>query len=78
MSCCPICDARIPAHKLMCWTHWGMVPANLQDQVLGLWKTTLRGRNASIRHLAGEEYRTAKEAAIAAVREKLNEGKVMT
>lgn len=55
----------------MCWPHWDVVPAPLQAQVLTLWKTTLRGRTASIRHLAAQEYRQAREAAIAAVKAKL-------
>ena len=71
MNRCPICTAKIADHKLMCWPHWDQVPAPLQAQVLGLWKTVLRGRTASIRHLAAEEYRKAKEAAIAAVKTKL-------
>ncbi len=71
MNRCPICSAKVPAHKLMCWTHWDLVPAMLQDQVLGLWKASLRGRTASIRHMAMEEYRKAREAAIAAVKEKV-------
>ncbi|MBK5230231.1 MAG: hypothetical protein JJE27_03560 [Thermoleophilia bacterium] len=71
MNRCPICSAKIPTHKLMCWTHWDMVPENLQNQVLGLWRTTLRGRTAPIRHMATEEYRKAREAAIAAVKAQL-------
>jgi len=71
MNRCPICTAKIAEHKLMCWTHWAMVPKLQQDQVLGLWKTTLRGANPSIRRLAVQEYRVAREAAIAAVNEKV-------
>ncbi len=71
MSRCPFCPAKIPAHKLMCWTHWDMVPKNLQDQVLALWRTTLRGRTAPIRHMAMEEYRKARDEAIAAVKSRL-------
>lgn len=71
MNRCPICEQKIVVHKLMCWQHWDMVPAPLQDQVLGLWKATLRGRTASIRHMAMEEYRKAREGAIACVRERL-------
>ena len=71
MNRCPICTAKVPDHKLMCWTHWDLVPENLQTQVLTLWRTALRGRTSSIRHLAMEEYRKAKEAAIAAVRERM-------
>lgn len=71
MNHCPVCSAKISEHKLMCWPHWDMVPKNLQQQVLGTWKTMLRGANPSIRRLAREEYRKAREAAIAAVREKV-------
>jgi hypothetical protein len=78
MNRCPICTAKIAEHKAMCWSHWELVPKNLQDQVLGLWKTALRGANPSIKRLAMQEYRTAREAAIAAVREQLNPTKEMT
>ena len=71
MNRCPVCSAKIPDHKLLCWPHWDLVPKNLQDQVLGLWKTSLSGANPSIRHLAAEEYRKARAAAIAAAREKV-------
>lgn len=71
MNRCPICNAKISDHKLMCWPHWDLVPQNQQAQVLQLWKTALRGRTASIRHLAMEEYRKAREAAIAAVQSTL-------
>lgn len=71
MNRCPICTAKIPEHKLMCWPHWDMVPKLLQDQVIGICKTMLRGANPSIRRLAVQEYRKAREAAIAAVRAKV-------
>lgn len=71
MSRCPICEQKIVVHKLMCWQHWDMVPEHLQQKVLTLWKTTLRGRTASIRHLAESEYRQARDAAIAAVKSQL-------
>jgi hypothetical protein len=71
---CPICTAKIPDHKLLCWPHWRMVPEPLQEQVLGLWKTTLRGANPSIRRLAMQEYKRARDVAIAAVKEKLGVG----
>lgn len=70
MNRCPICITKIPDHKLMCWPHWDMVPKLQQVQVLTLWKTSLRGRTSSIRHMAMEEYRKARDAAIAAVKEK--------
>lgn len=72
MNRCPICTAKIPDHKLMCWPHWDMVPKLQQDQVLGLWKTMLRGANPSIKRLALQEYRKTRDAAIAAVKERLN------
>lgn len=68
MNRCPICNAKISAHRLLCWPHWDMVPENLQRQVETLCQTTLRGRTASIRQLATEEYRKARDAAIAAVK----------
>lgn len=71
MSRCPICSVKISDHKLMCWQHWDLVPENLQQKVLGLWRTSLRGRNASIRHMAMDEYRKAREEAIAVAREKV-------
>ncbi len=71
MNRCPICTAKIADHKLMCWPHWDMVPAQQQEQVLGLWKTTLRGPNPSIRRLAMQEYKLARAAAIALVKEKV-------
>ncbi|TAK81740.1 MAG: hypothetical protein EPO20_24040 [Betaproteobacteria bacterium] len=73
MNRCPVCAAKIPEYKLMCWPHWRLVPELLQDQVLGTWKTMLRGANPSIRRLAREEYRKARDAAIAAVRERATE-----
>ena len=69
MNRCPICTVKIADHKLMCWQHWDRVPKLLQDRGLGLWKTALRGANSSIRHMAMEEYREAREAAIAAARQ---------
>lgn len=74
MSRCPTCDAKKPEHKVLCWKCWALLPADQQGQVLGLWKTTLRGANPSIRRLAIQEYKQAREAAIAAVKAKLGKG----
>jgi hypothetical protein len=71
MNRCPICTVKISDHKLMCWTHWDMVPEKERSRVLGLWNTALRGANASIRHQAMEAYRKARDAAIAAVKEQV-------
>jgi hypothetical protein len=68
---CSVCSVKVTGNNLMCVAHWRMVPATLQGQVLSLWKVTTRGRNPSIRRMAMEEYRKAREAAIAAVREKV-------
>ena len=73
MNRCPICTAKIPDHKLLCWPHWDLVPKDLQEKVLGLWKTALRGANSSIRHMAMEEYRVARAEAIAAVKARVAE-----
>lgn len=51
----------------MCREHWDLVPEEQQRQVVALFDASLRGRTSSIRHLAAEEYRKAREAAIAAV-----------
>ncbi len=72
MNRCPICTAKIPDHKLMCWPHWDLVPEQLQAQVLGLWKTVLRGANPSIKRLAMQEYKQARDAAIAHVKESVD------
>ena len=71
MNRCPICTAKIPESKLMCFDHWCLVPEQQQAQVLALWQTMRRGRTDSIRRMAQEEYRKAREAAIAAVKEKV-------
>ncbi len=68
MNRCPICAAKIPDHKLMCWKDWALAPDDLQEKVLTLWRTALRGRTASIRHIAMDEYRRAREETIAAVK----------
>ncbi len=71
MSRCPICKVKIPEHKLMCWPHWDKVPEDLQKKVLALWRVHLRSANPSIRRLALEEYRKAREETIAAVKSQM-------
>lgn len=71
MRRCPICTVKIPESTLMCWQHWDMVPEDRQKQVTRLCDVATRGPNSSIRRMAMEEYRQAREAAIAAVKSQL-------
>lgn len=55
----PVCEAEIPAAKLMCPGHWAEVPGPLQREVYAAWD---RGRGrGTLRHLR------AVQAAIEAV-----------
>lgn len=41
------CQRRVPAHLLMCVTHWRLVPAPTQRQVLEAWRGYRRHRDST-------------------------------
>ncbi len=38
----PDCQKDVPSNKLMCFAHWKMVPAAIQDQIIAAWKDGLK------------------------------------
>lgn len=60
------CNVVCARHHLMCLPHWRLVPAALQREVWDTWKAWNR-KGGSANH---EAYKAARDAAIAAVREK--------
>lgn len=66
MKRCSLCSAKISEASLLCAAHWATVPPSLQGRVLALRKTVQRAANPSIQRMAAEEYRLAKQDAIAA------------
>ena len=75
MKGCPICGVEIFRHKLMCAPHWRLVPAPLRDEVNAKWdeyRRALRLRDRELLLKLGPELREAQQAAIDAVRERLN------
>lgn len=41
------CQRKVPAHLLMCVTHWRMVPAPTQRAVLDAWRGYRRHRDTA-------------------------------
>ena len=66
---CPIagCSAACPRHHAMCLAHWRMVPKLLQVAIYGAAKRLKRRMTLEV----VKDYRSALDAAIAAVSEKL-------
>ena len=62
----PGCSVQIMDGKLMCYSHWQLVPGHLQRQVNDTWRNTTRGKPED-RLQARNKYRTARDQAIAAV-----------
>jgi hypothetical protein len=60
-----VCREPIPVTKLMCYRHWCMVPADLQDEVYSTLRTLRAGGG-------GQPYIAAIKKAAAAVRKELN------
>ncbi|UUZ68046.1 hypothetical protein LP416_27665 [Polaromonas sp. P2-4] len=52
------CQKQIPLNLLMCMTHWRMVPAPLQREVLATWRT--RQRRGDPDSIAAHQAATAK------------------
>lgn len=63
------CQKQIPLNLLMCMTHWRMVPAPVQREVLTSWRALGRNRQSLELALA---YRVATDKAAAAVDAKEN------
>lgn len=70
---CPIggCVARIPVDKLMCRSHWYMVPADLRPEVYRTWRRRQQARGTDEWGAAVQVHRAVKEQAIAAVEGRL-------
>lgn len=62
----PNCTATVPPERLMCVSHWRMVPKHLQREV---WRHYRRGQCDDKR--PSTEYLAAARAAITAVEDKL-------
>jgi hypothetical protein len=72
MSNCPVegCKNSVKAGHLMCLAHWRLVPQRLQRAVNRTWRAYQRGRT----HELLEDYRTARDAAVAAAAKEAKQG----
>lgn len=66
-ACCATgCNKQVPLNLLMCMTHWRMVPAPVQREVLAAWRLrTRRGDRSDV-----EAHQAATAKAVAAVEAK--------
>lgn len=63
------CGARIPAHMLMCKTHWRMVPKPIQDDV---WRTYKAGPKRT-GHMTDDYIEAIKAARVAVAAQEVTE-----
>lgn len=72
---CAICDRPIKPGLLMCAGHWRLVPQPQARQVLSTWGRFSRARSADTAHKlqALRDYRAARDSAISAVNQRLEE-----
>lgn len=66
-ACCATgCQKQVPRNLLMCMTHWRMVPAPVQREVLASWRLWCRHGDDK----SAETHRAAVAQAVAAVQAK--------
>ena len=64
------CELTVADDKLMCLAHWRMVPRPLQIDIWRAWRAVLSARDRARKLEAMKLHRAARDAAVAAVRER--------
>jgi len=69
---CPAggCETTVASDKLMCLAHWRMVPRALQIDIWRAWRAVLSARDRVRKVEAMKLHRAARDAAVAAIRER--------
>lgn len=65
---CAVCPKAVAHGKLMCWTHWKLVPHEQQQAVYSTWRRWARSdRKGALATSLRQQYFAARDAAIASV-----------